>query len=60
MSIIFKYPSAYCWFNVDAFGDFAYDFAEATSRNFDSRKDVCVDTYQYHSMKGATKGDLEA
>ena len=33
---------------------------EATSRNIESRKDVCFDTYQNHSMKGATNGDLEA
>ena len=38
----------------NAFGDFAYDFTEATSRNFVSRKDVCFDTYQNHPMKGAT------
>ena len=44
----------------NAFGDFAYDFTEATSRNIESRKDVCFDTYQKHSMKGATNGDLEA
>ena len=42
------------------FGGFAYDFTEATSRNIESRKDVCFDTYQNHSMKGATNGDLEA
>ena len=43
----------------NAFGDFVYDFTEATSRNIESRKDVCLNTYQNHSMKGAAKGDLE-
>ena len=43
---IFKYPL----FIVDAFGDFAYDFTEATSRNIESRKDVCFDTYQNYSI----------
>ena len=42
------------------FGNFAYDFTEATSRSIESRKDVCFDKYQNHSMKGATNGDLEA
>ena len=60
MPLIFKYPSAYCWFIADDFGDFAYDFTEATSRNNESRKDVCFDTYQNHSMNVATNGDLEA
>ena len=45
--------------NANAFGDFAYDFTEATIRNLESRKDVCVDTYQNHSIKGAINGDLE-
>ena len=44
----------------NAFGDFAYDFTEATYRNIKSLKDVCFDTYQNHSMKGATNGVLEA
>ena len=44
----------------NAFGVFAYDFTEATSRNIEPRKDVCCDTYQNHPMKGATIGDLEA
>ena len=44
----------------NAFGEFAYDFTEATSRNIESRKDACFDTYQNHPMKGATNGDLEA
>ena len=44
----------------NAFGAFAYDFTEATSRNIESRKDVCLETYQSHSMKGATNEDLEA
>ena len=44
----------------NTFGDFAYDFTEATSRNIESRKDVCFDTYQNHSMKGAFNGELEA
>ena len=39
---------------VNAFGDFAYNFTEATSRNIESRKDVCFEIYQNHSMKGAT------
>ena len=43
-----------------AFGDFAYNFTEATSRNIESRKDICFDTYQNYSMKGATNGDREA
>ena len=43
-----------------AFGDFAYNFTEATSRNIESRKDVCFEIYQNHSMKGATNKDLEA
>ena len=30
----------------NAFGDFAYDFIEATSRNIESRKDVCFDFYE--------------
>ena len=42
------------------FYDFAYDFIEATSKNIESRKDVCFDTYQNYSMKDATNGDLEA
>ena len=42
----------------NAFGDFAYKFTEATSNNIESQKDVCFDTYQNHSMKGATNGDL--
>ena len=45
---------------VYAFGDFAYDFTEDTSRNIESIKDVCFDTYQNHSMKDATNGDVEA
>ena len=45
--------------NANAFGDFAYDFTEATIRNLESRKDVCFDTYQNHSIKGAINGDLE-
>ena len=44
----------------NAFGDYAYDFTEATSRNIESRKDVCFDTYQNHYMKSSTKRDLEA
>ena len=44
----------------NTFADFAYNFTEATSRNIESRKDVCFDTYQNYSMKGATNGDLEA
>ena len=44
----------------NVFGDFAYDFTEATSRNIESRKDVCFDAYQNHSMKGTTNGDLDA
>ena len=44
----------------NAFGDLAYDFTDATSRNIESRKDVCFDTYQNNSMKDATNGDLEA
>ena len=44
----------------NAFGDFAYDFNEATNRNIESRKDICFDTYQNHSTKDATNGDLEA
>ena len=56
MPLIFKYPSAYCWFIVDDFGV----FTDVTSRNNESRKDVCFDKYQNHSMKGATNGDLEA
>ena len=44
----------------NASGDFAYDFTEAISRNIESRKDVCFDTYQNHPMKGATNGDLES
>ena len=44
----------------NAFGDFAYKFTEGTSRNIASRKDVCFDTHQSHSMKSATNGDLEA
>ena len=44
----------------NAFGDFAYDFTEATSRIIESRKDVCSDRYQNHFMKGATKGYPEA
>ena len=44
----------------NSFGDFAYDFTEATSRNIESRKDVFFDTYQNHPIKGATNGDLEA
>ena len=43
----------------NAFGDFAYNFTEATSRNIESRN-VCFDIYQNHSMKGATNRDLEA
>ena len=43
----------------NAFGDFAYNFTEATSRNIESRKYVCFDTYKNRSMKGATNGDLE-
>ena len=39
--------------NANAFGDFAYNFTEATSRNIESRKDACFDTNQNHSMKGA-------
>ena len=39
----------------NAFGDLAYDFTESTSRNIES-----FGTYQNHSMKGATNGDLEA
>ena len=46
--------------NAWRFVDFAYDFTEATCRNIESRKEVCFDTYQNHSMKGATNGDLEA
>ena len=44
----------------NAFGDFTYDFTEATSRDSKSRKDVCFDRYQDHPIKGATIGDLEA
>ena len=44
----------------NAFVDFAYDFTEATSRNIESRKDVCFDTNQNHPVKGATNADLEA
>ena len=44
----------------NAFGDFAYDFTEATSRNIESRKEVCFDTHQNHPMKGSTNGDSEA
>ena len=44
----------------NAFADFAYDFTEATSRNIESRKDVCFDKYQNQFMKAATNGDLEA
>ena len=44
----------------NAFGNFAFDFTEATSRNIESRKEVCFDTYQNNSMKGATNGDLKA
>ena len=40
----------------NAFGDFAYDFNEAISRNIQSRIDVCFDTYQNQLMKGATNG----
>ena len=40
--------------NANAFGDFAYDFTEATSKNIESRNDACFDTHQNHSMKGAT------
>ena len=43
-----------------SFWHFAYSFTEATSRNIESRKDVCFEIYQNHSMKGATKEDLEA
>ena len=43
-----------------AFVNFAYDFNEAVSRNNESRKDVGLDKYQIHSMKGAINGDLEA
>ena len=44
----------------NAFGDFAYNFTEATSRNIESRKEVCFVIDQNHSMKGATDEDLEA
>ena len=44
----------------NAFGDFAYDFNEATSRNIESTKDVFFETYHNHPMKDATNGDLEA
>ena len=44
----------------NAFGNLAYNFTEATSRNIESRKYVCFHTNQNHSMKGATNGDLEA
>ena len=44
----------------NAFGDLAHDFTEPTSRNIESRKDICFDTYQNHPKKGATNGDLEA
>ena len=44
----------------NAYGDFAYEFTEATSRNIESRKEVCFDTHQNHPMKGATNGDSEA
>ena len=43
----------------NAFGHLAYDFTDA-SRNIESRKDVCFDTYQNNSMKDATNEDLEA
>ena len=42
------------------FGDFACDFTEATSRNIESRKEVCFDTHQNHPIKGATNEDWEA
>ena len=43
----------------NAFGDFAYNFTEATSRNIESTKYVCFDTYQKHPVKDATNGDLD-
>ena len=43
-----------------AFGNFVYALTEAVSRNIESRKDVCFDSYQNHSMKGTINGDLEA
>ena len=45
---------------VNAFGDFAYNFTKATSSNIESRKFICFDRYQNHSTDGATNGDLEA
>ena len=44
----------------NASGDFAYDFTEVTPKNIESRKNVCFDAYQSHSMKGLTNGGLEA
>ena len=41
----------------NAFGNFAFDFTEV--RNIEPRKDVCFDTYQNHSIKGAANEDLE-
>ena len=44
----------------NAFGDFAYDFTEAISRNIESRKEVCFDTHQNYPIKGSTDEDSEA